>query len=346
MHEGAGMSRRVIVLVAATVQLASWQVTAVAEAPSLSVSGTFLVLPAEAKFTKDLAASTELRRKLTVSNSAVTKHEKAFQQGSQAIDELRAQIVQLNTQLAALPAGDVENHNRLVGMINALNGKIELFTSQRNKAEEEGRKLRAALNEAREAYIQFALDMRKQADAIAADYASKANDQDIKDVVAAKSAADGRNYSFGASAAFQATVRKLAAMEDAVLSETIELQRDGKVLHASVCVNEGKPRSMVVDSGSSMMLVPLRFAEEFDVVPTEYDQKVTCVLANGSQVPGTAKKLRSVRVGKFTVENVECIVLGAEATEAELLLGMSFLGKFEFKLDPDAGTLQMSRIEQ
>lgn len=311
----------------------------------LKANGTAVVLAAERDFTSELDRSKDLRRNLAKAATAVATHEKAFQKGSESLDQLRGQLIQLNGQFASVPAGDVDRHNQLVARINAVSGQVDLLTAQRSRAEEEGRKLRGTLTEAREAYLQFVLDARKRADAIQADYATRAADATVREAVAELSAADSKEYKFGPSPAFQAALRKLTTLEDAVLSETIDLERDGKVLRASVSVNGGKPHAMMVDSGSSTVLVPARFAEEFGVVPGEYDQKVMCTLADGNQVEGTLKKLGSVRVGKFIVKDVECVVLGPEAVAAELLLGMSYLGRFEFKLNPDAGTLTMSRVE-
>jgi aspartyl protease family protein len=56
-------------------------------------------------------------------------------------------------------------------------------------------------------------------------------------------------------------------------------------------------------------------------------------------------RIKSIRVGKFTLENVECSVLGPEAVNALPLLGMSFLGNFKFEIDAAAGTLEMTTIE-
>ena len=55
-------------------------------------------------------------------------------------------------------------------------------------------------------------------------------------------------------------------------------------------------------------------------------------------------KLASVRVGKFTVENVECAVLGDDAVAAEPLLGMSFLEHFKFEVDAAARKLTMVKV--
>lgn len=81
------------------------------------------------------------------------------------------------------------------------------------------------------------------------------------------------------------------------------------------------------------------------IEPNSQDEKVVVSLADGSQVPGTRKVLESVRVGKFTVENVECIILDPIAVRAPALLGMSFLGHFKFELDAQKGELMMVKVE-
>ena len=67
-------------------------------------------------------------------------------------------------------------------------------------------------------------------------------------------------------------------------------------------------------------------------------------LADGSRITGRLVTIGSVRVGKFTAENVQCAVLGAEAANAPSLLGMSFLENFKFQVDAAKGTLKMVQI--
>jgi chromosome segregation ATPase len=232
----------------------------------LKASGTAVVLAAEREFTSELDRSKDLRRNLAKAATAVATHEKAFQKGSESLDQLRGQLIQLNGQFASVPAGDVDRHNQLVAKINAVGGQGDLLTAQRSRAEEEGRKPRGTLTEAREAYLQFVLDARKRADAVRSEYATRASDQKVREAVSELSTAESKEYRFGPSPAFQAALRRLTALEETVLWETIDLEQDGKVL-------------------------------------------------------------------------------GPEAVAAEPLLGMSYLGRFEFKLNPAAGTLTMSRVE-
>jgi predicted aspartyl protease len=53
---------------------------------------------------------------------------------------------------------------------------------------------------------------------------------------------------------------------------------------------------------------------------------------------------KSVRVGKFAVENVECTVLPAELTNAPPLLGMTFLGNYNCRLNTEAGTMTLTKV--
>ena len=54
--------------------------------------------------------------------------------------------------------------------------------------------------------------------------------------------------------------------------------------------------------------------------------------------------LKSVRVGQFTVENVECAVLPPDLIAAQPLLGGSFLNQFIYKLDTAKGELHLAKI--
>jgi len=305
----------------------------------LGVSGPKVALAEESDLIRDIGKSAEPQRKLRQANTTVQQHEAQVRQLSDQITRLQAQLVELNARLANAPSD-----NRTIGMINAMQGQRQLLDEQKERASEQGRKLRAELNELRETYAQRMLDLRGRADALEKAYAEKAGDEAVRDAVAAVAAADGREYSFGPSQGLQSALKKLKTLEDAIFSDTIQLERDGGVLVASTVINGEHVQPMMVDSGCSSLLVPHRLAERFNVMPADYDRTVTCTLADGSTVQGHVKKLQSVRVGKFVVEDVECVVLGPEAVAAVPLLGMSFLGRFEFKLNPDAATLEMLKV--
>jgi predicted aspartyl protease len=70
---------------------------------------------------------------------------------------------------------------------------------------------------------------------------------------------------------------------------------------------------------------------------------VQMVVASGAKFKSKLVTLDSVRVGKFTAEKVECLILPPEATNAPILLGMTYLGRFNFTIN---GTeLALSKVD-
>jgi clan AA aspartic protease (TIGR02281 family) len=315
------------------------------DAAGLKVSGSQVILADEVTFTRDLGRATALRTAMQKAGRELAAHDAAMARGRDLQSRLRAEHVRLSTLMAGTTNADPATSNRLVGALNAVAGQINQLVEERDKGEATGRDLRAGATDAREAFLAHILGLRKQADALTAAYAERAGDDAVEDAVAAAGTAAGKALTFGPGSGFRTGLKKLADLEDTVLSESIPLTRDRGTLAANVVVNGGKPRSMIVDSGCSTLLVPAALASEFEVVPAADDEPVECFMADGRTVRGVRKTLRSVRVGKFTVDNVECVVLGPDAVGAELLLGMGFLRNFKFEIDADAGTLSLVRID-
>jgi len=63
----------------------------------------------------------------------------------------------------------------------------------------------------------------------------------------------------------------------------------------------------------------------------------TCVLADGTKVPSSRFRIRSLKVGNKTLENVTASVASGNA---DILLGQSFLGRFtSWSIDNDRHVL-------
>ncbi|MDZ7619303.1 MAG: retropepsin-like aspartic protease [Patescibacteria group bacterium] len=145
---------------------------------------------------------------------------------------------------------------------------------------------------------------------------------------------------------FLSAISRLRALEDTVLSESIALRRtSGETLHVSVVINNEHTQEMVLDSGAGLVCLPNAMASAMGISVSSLNPKITLVLADGRQIDAHLVQLKSVRVGKFTVENVDCAVLSPEATHAVPLLGMSFLGNFKFEVDSAESKLTMVKVE-
>jgi predicted aspartyl protease len=67
-------------------------------------------------------------------------------------------------------------------------------------------------------------------------------------------------------------------------------------------------------------------------------------LANGTVIEGKMVTLKSVRLGRFTVDNVTCVVFQEGLTDAATMLGSSFLSHFVVKLNQSTRELYLTEV--
>lgn len=312
----------------------------------LRVISSGLSLEGEFELNKQIRDSSKFRRDLLDADKELAAIEaRAAAIGTQ-ITRLTQANVQLNAQLARVGAGDATLNNKFVGAINANVSQVQLLTQQLTQIEQQVKAARSKANQAREAYIEHILNMRKLADSVSNQYAKLATDQEVIEATAKLSGATGESFEVGASPRFKSAQSRLKSLEDSILSEKIPLRRsNGGLLVASVVIDGKHNIEMSVDSGSSLICLPRAAASKCGIEVTSQDPEVTLELADGSKITANLVTISSVRVGKFTVEDVSCAVLGAEAVNAEPLLGMSFLGHFKFELNSQEENLTMVKVE-
>ncbi|SIO37009.1 clan AA aspartic protease, TIGR02281 family [Singulisphaera sp. GP187] len=91
-------------------------------------------------------------------------------------------------------------------------------------------------------------------------------------------------------------------------TDRIPLKKDGGVYWLDVSFN-GKTKSLVYDTGASSISISLAMAAEIGLKPRKGDEDVSCQVADGSIVSARKTTVASVKVGKFAVTNVECVVV-------------------------------------
>ena len=314
-------------------------------AAGFTVSGSKLVTDSERDLNNKLRETSKLRKELLDATRELAGVQAKMDEFKGQLSGMVHQRAQLATQLPNVPQNDVATHNKIVLAINAIDSKLDVMKLQQPQAEEFLSKARAGWNKAREAYLGEVLQIRELADAATAKYEEAANDEKLQASVKELNEATGREYSLDMPRTLASSIRKLEKIEDDVMTESITLRRQGNTLYASVVVNGKYNKEMVVDSGANLICLPAKVAQELGVEPTADDPTIQLMMADGRTIEGRMVTLEEVRVGQFTVNNVEAAVLGPAATEAEPLLGMSFLGNFKFELDAKAGTLNMVNIE-
>ena len=335
-----------LVLSALVLPAAAEEPKAVLLEHGVKVLGSTLVMEQEGDFRSQLNSSTKLRRGLNDAAKRLAIAEQQMLELKRNIAALTETNVSVNAQLSNTNPNNTALYNRLVGANNANLGLLRLRQDQLKAGEKQLDEIRAAAMKAQEDFVTFVLEARTLADSIEARRQQAAADAAVQAAVRELNEAESKEYTLDEpSRAFSQAVRKLEDLEALVLSEEITLRRNsGGTLLASVIVNGEDAVEMTVDSGASIIVLPDAMAQKLNVVPGPSDPRITLILADGGQIVGTQLVLKSVRVGQFEVEDVECAVLGPDAPNAEPLLGMSFLKAFEFRINSAEATLTLTRV--
>ena len=122
---------------------------------------------------------------------------------------------------------------------------------------------------------------------------------------------------------------------------SIRMEKEGGVYVVPVRFNDMITLSAIIDSGATDMSVPADVVSTLIRTKTTTDQdflgRQTYVLADGSKVPSQQFRIRILKVGDKTVENV---VASIAPVNGEILLGQSFLNRFKsWSVDNEQHTL-------
>ncbi|TWU48901.1 hypothetical protein Poly51_48050 [Rubripirellula tenax] len=259
------------------------------------------------------------------------------------LKRLNIQYGELNLQLARIAGGDVTAHNRLVGLVNAGVARTKLLESEKSSKKELLATKRVALNAAESAYAETVLAIRSDYKKLKSELDQSLLEQPVQIALRVMRANFETPEGLTADAILSSIDKRLQRIEQEVFSETIKLDVVNNSLYVDVVVGRETTR-MVVDSGANLISLPSKTASDLGIVVPSDAPQLRMILADGREIPARAVTLARVRVGEFEAENVEAAVLDEAATNAEPLLGMSFLGKFKFEIDQSDKSLKMLRV--
>ena len=118
----------------------------------------------------------------------------------------------------------------------------------------------------------------------------------------------------------------------------VAMEKDGGVYVVPARLNDVITLPALVDSGAADVSLPpdvvLTLSRSGTISQDDFIGEQTYMLADGSKIPSPRFRLKSVRVGNRTIENVEAAI--APNVEANILLGQSFLGRLQsWSIDND-----------
>jgi len=314
----------------------------VLKAKGLKRSGATYVLPIEAEFQRKLNAARVHYRNVSDAVARKAEYERIVQDGRLELRQLEQQRVFLNQQLAQ--ASNVQENNRLVASVNAINGQINLLNQQINDPSST-QVLGAKLASRREDFIQAVLDLRQLANKAQEEYAFASKDAEISEALVAINKSTKAKLTLGPSKTFIENLKTLEKVETSVLTESVALRKEGGVFMVDVTFNGKVVKPLVFDTGASTVVLSAQLADEIGLKPASSDRPVKAIVADGSEVQARSTTIPTLRVGKFTVKDVECIVMPADKKNVPPLLGQTFHKHFTYKFTPESGTLILSQVE-
>ena len=308
------------------------------KAKGLARSGNVIVLAGEAEVLEQMKALRQDRKQA----------ERETQQRKRAEDKIAANqkfirdsIKDLKESEKRLPKmKDVNLHNRLVTRMNALSARVKEAIDSQKDLEEEANKVP---NTGKTKFVEGLVAVAPKVEALTAKYKEAAADSGVKALVAKVNAGGGPKATFGPSPDFSRAVDEVATWRSQIESEAIPLRETQGVHSVEVAVN-GESMHMLLDTGASHVTLPHEVAEKLKITPTEQDPTVKMKLANGSIIEGKLITLKDVRVGRFTVNNVGCVVLQAGLSDPPTILGNSFLSHFVVKMSASTRELHLTEV--
>lgn len=313
------------------------------EAQGFRVNSQRLVHSAETDSSQGLRALAKLK-------SDIKRRRREFEQHLTWLEELRATDAQarnvetqLNLQLAN--ARTVRENNQVVGKLNALNNERETLIDQRKSLEQSRDAARAKLIEAEDAYIKLMAATKTQTETALQAYAALKEDEKSKAAVIEIWNATEKKFKANTPISLEQNQKKLIELAAKVREQAIAAEVSGDTLRIPVVLGSAsQPVDMVVDSGASVISLPYELALSLGIKPDPTSPELKVRIADGSLISARTAILPVVRIGPFEAKNVDAAILGPEAVNAEPLLGMSFLGRFNFSINMSEKSLLLREV--
>lgn len=229
-------------------------------------------------------------------------------------------------------------HNRIVLRMNRLVADVKESQQAQKDLEEQAGK---ASTTAKTKFVDDVAALNAKADAAAERYKALGSDAQVKASVAAA----GTTVALGPTPEFSTSVAELKKWQSAVESEAIPLTENHGIHMVDALLN-GEHFVLGFDTGASAVTLPWEVAEKLNMTPGEQDPTIQMQLADGNLIEGKQMTLKSVRVGRFTIPDVTCVILQKDLHNAPLILGGSFLNHFIVRLDPAANELHLTQLKE
>jgi aspartyl protease family protein len=305
------------------------------KARGLVRSGFILILPEEQALRDAVVQLHAAKAKVAAAMAKIRESDSQIKTLNRDLKSIQDEDHDINMAIAR---GD--KSNQLIARHNLLLDEMQKQVEKLHAAEESRGKLLASRSD----YITAALDAAQKADAAVHAYDAPRADKELLAAIDTFNLTAKPKVKLGPAATFSEDLAFVAQCKTDVTSGTIPVMIDGGVPTVEVLINGEVTQTMIWDSGASDVCLSAKTAALLGLHPGESDPTVEITIADGSKVKEHVMMLDSIRIGSFTVENVSCIVPPKGVAGADLL-GNVFQRHFQFRLDVNNKTLQLSPLD-
>jgi len=126
-------------------------------------------------------------------------------------------------------------------------------------------------------------------------------------------------------------------------AEEIPLKGHGRMLVVEATINDRLTGRFLLDTGATFCVVSKDTARRAMIKGRAGDRKIRLTTASGV-IEAALAEARKVEVGRATARDVEVAVVDDDPTPGfDGLLGLSFLNRFSYSIDPEKGVLRLKR---
>ncbi len=139
----------------------------------------------------------------------------------------------------------------------------------------------------------------------------------------------------------------LKQREEELKPRKIEFSAASQSIIVKVTLNKKVEASLVLDTGASLVLLRKSIAEKLGIDLDRIEPNAKVILADGRQVNAKYTILESVKLENVEAKDVETMILTDEVANLNVhdgLLGMSFLKRFNFKIDQKEKKLTLEKF--
>jgi clan AA aspartic protease (TIGR02281 family) len=235
-----------------------------------------------------------------------------------------------------------EQKNSLAMQSNVLIDKID----REHRAIDDVKAREEQVEDSRGRYISLVMDIGTKAESVADAYSKLAEDAQLTAAIAQANLRATPQIRLGPSTAFQDDLKFIRACVKNVVTGAVPIRKSPSgTLYVEVVLNANVPATMQWDTGADFVSLSPKTWRALGLDISKF-QNIPMRIADGTTVQAKEATLDSVRLGAFTLRDVDCVLMpDIPGASANNLLGDSFQSHFLSRLDQRSGQLQLTPID-